>query len=70
MNKIIGLIKRFLFSFIILYGFNTIASNFDIVIPINFITLLVVTFLGFPGLFTLAILYVLILWGDLNVRYV
>ena len=64
MNKIISLIKRFLFSFIILYGFNTIASSFNIIIPINFITLGVVTFLGFPGLFSLTMLYMMIFWGD------
>ncbi len=70
MDKIISLIKRFLLSFIILYGFNTIGSNFDIIIPINFITLFVITFLGFPGLFSLTILYVLIFWGDKNARYI
>ena len=35
MKKIIDLIKRFLLSFIILYGFNTIASASNIVIPMN-----------------------------------
>ena len=67
MNKIICLIKRFLLSFIILYGFNTIGSNFDIIIPINFITLFMITILVFPGL---TILYVLICWGDLDVGYI
>ena len=70
MKKIISLIKRFLLSFIILYGFNTIASNFNIIIPINMITLLLITFLGFPMLFSLTVLYVLIFWGDYYARYV
>lgn len=60
MKRIISLFRRFLLAFIILYGFNTVASNFDVIIPINFITLGVITVLGFPGLFSLTVLYILI----------
>lgn len=59
MKKILSLLKRILFAFVILYGFNTIGSNFSLVIPINFITLLLVTFLGFPALFSLVFLLVI-----------
>ena len=58
-NKIFILLKKVLFSFILLYGFNTIGNNFNLVIPINMITLFLVTLLGFPALFSLAFLYVL-----------
>ena len=60
MKKIFSLIKRFLLSFIILYGFNTISFNFNIVIPFNIITLLIITLFNFYGLFLLAFLYVII----------
>lgn len=59
MKKIVSILKRILFSFVILYGFNTIGSNFSLVIPINFITLLFIAFLGFPALFSLVLLLVI-----------
>jgi len=59
MKKILNLLKRILFSFVILYGFNTIGSNFNLIIPINLITLLLITFLGFPALFSLVLLLVI-----------
>lgn len=59
MKKVFHFFKRILFSFVILYGFNTIGSNFSLVIPINFITLSLVTFLGFPALFSLVLLLVI-----------
>ena len=42
-KKIFYLLRRVFFSFIILYGFNTIGSNFNLVIPINIITLTSIT---------------------------
>ena len=64
MKKIVHLLKRILFSFVILYGFNTIGSNFNLIVPINFITLSLVTFLGFPALFSLVLLLVIAFWGE------
>ncbi len=37
-----------------------IAENFNILIPINVITVGLTSFLGFPALFSLVLLYVLI----------
>lgn len=59
MKKVFGLFKRIFFSFVILYGFNTIGSNFSLIIPINFITVSLITFLGFPALFSLVLLLVI-----------
>lgn len=59
MKKIVTLLKRILFSFVVLYGFNTIGSNFSIVVPINFITITLVTLLGFPALLSLILLLVI-----------
>jgi hypothetical protein len=59
MKKILALLRRIIFSFIVLYGFNTIGSNFSLVIPINFITVSLITLLGFPALFSLVLLLVI-----------
>jgi hypothetical protein len=58
-KKIFYLLRRVFFSFIILYGFNTIGSNFNLVIPINIITLTSITLLGFPALLSLILLLVI-----------
>ena len=57
--KMFNLFKKLLFSFILLYGFNTIGSNFNLIIPVNMITLSLITLLGFPALFSLVLLFVL-----------
>ncbi|MBD9105032.1 hypothetical protein EGW03_01025 [bacterium] len=58
-KKIFYLLRRVFFSFVILYGFNTIGSNFNLVIPINIITLTSITLLGFPALLSLILLLVI-----------
>ena len=60
LKKILLLFKKVLLSFFVLYGFNVIAANFDIIIPINTITVLLVSLLGFPALFSLVLLFVMI----------
>mgnify|MGYP002450004809 FL=1 len=67
-KKIFYLLRRVFFSFVILYGFNTIGSNFNLVIPINIITLTSITLLGFPALLSLILLLVIAFWGDKYVR--
>ena len=59
MKKVINLIKKVIFSFVVLYGFNAIGVNFNMIIPINIITIALITFLGFPALFSLALLLVI-----------
>ena len=49
-EKVFNLFKKIIFSFIILYSFNTIGSNFNIIIPINIINVLIITYLGPFGL--------------------
>ena len=59
MKKIFSLVKKFVFSFFILYSFNKIGLNFNIIIPMNYITLSFITILGLPALFSLVLLYVI-----------
>ncbi len=63
MKKIIGFIKSFIFSSFLLYGYNLIAVNFNLIIPINIINILFITLLGAPGLFALVMFKLFVLWG-------
>ena len=67
MKSIFQYIKRLIMSFLILYSYNLIAVNFNMVIPINFITLGLLTFLGTPSLLALLLLKIVLLWkwGDI-----
>lgn len=58
MKKVKIIIKKVVFSVFILYGFNVIGSNFNLIIPINFFTVLLVSFLGIPMLISLIFLLV------------
>ena len=49
------LIRKILFAVFLLYSFNLISVNFNIIIPINFITVLLVALLDLPGMITLLI---------------
>ena len=61
MNKIIILVKRIIFSTFLIYGYYMIAVNFQLVVPINAITISLVTFLGAPGLLALVLFKLIIM---------
>ena len=61
MNKIIILVKRIIFSTFLIYGYNMIAVNFQLVVPIYAITISLVTFLGAPGLLALVLFKLIIM---------
>ena len=60
MKIIIVILKRIILSVLILYGYNLIATKFNLVIPINLITISSVWILGFPILFVFVLLKVLL----------
>ena len=55
-KKIFSVMKKIVLAAFILYGFNLIMSPLSIIVPINIITVAVVTLLGFPGLFGLIVI--------------
>lgn len=55
MKKLFSIIKRIIISGFVLYGYNLIAVHFNMILPINLITLLAVSFLGAPSLFALVL---------------
>lgn len=60
LKKIYAVIKKIVFAFLMLYGLNYFISSLHIYIPINVITVGIVSFLGVPGLSSLIILYFIV----------
>lgn len=60
MKYIVSVLKKIILGFIVLYGYNMIAVQFNMIMPINILTVLLVSFLGFPALFALVLLFVLV----------
>lgn len=52
-KRIIKFFKKMLVSSFLLYGYNVIAAPLSLIIPINFVTVLLVTLFGIPVLFSL-----------------
>lgn len=53
MKKVLEILKKVVLSFVILYSYNLIAVNFNMIIPINLFTVLIVSILGAPALLAL-----------------
>jgi len=47
---IIKILKKIIFAVVLLYSFNIIAVKFGIIIPINYITVFLITFLDIPAM--------------------
>lgn len=58
MKIIFSGIKRIILGFLILYSYNMIAMEFNLIIPINVITVLLVGIIGLPALFALIFLFI------------
>lgn len=56
-KKVITLIKKVIFAFLLLYGLDLCVNSLNVVIPINIFTLGTVTFLGVPGLVSLVAMF-------------
>lgn len=59
-NKVLLIIKKIVFAFGVLYGINIMLTNIGIIVPINFLTILIGTILGTPGILSLYTLFVII----------
>lgn len=56
MQLIIFLVKRLVIALCMLYTFDVIVSSAGVIIPINIVTILTVTFLGLPAIFGFIVL--------------
>lgn len=59
-KTILKILSKLCFAFVMLYGLNLILSGVNIFIPINIITIVLVTLLGSPGILGLVAVYLLI----------
>lgn len=59
-KRFLNLIKKVVFSFLLLYGLNILINSFNVVIPMNVFTLGIVTFLGVPGLVSLVAMFFIV----------
>ena len=59
-KKILKWLRNIVLAFLVLYGLNYLISSIHIYIPINFITVGIVSFLGLPGLASLIIMFFIV----------
>ena len=57
---IIKILKKIIFAVVLLYSFNLIAVKFGIIVPINYITISLVTLLDIPAMILLVFSLILI----------
>lgn len=50
------MIKKIVLSFFLIYSFNLIAVNFNLIIPINIFTIGLITFFDVPAMFILGVI--------------
>ena len=60
MKKILRFIKKVIMSAFLLYGYNLIASPLGCIIPINFVTVGILSILGIPSLFSLIVILLVV----------
>jgi hypothetical protein len=58
MSKLFKILKKILFAAFFIYGYNILANPLNIIIPLNFITILYVSLFGLTGLFSLILIYI------------
>ncbi len=56
MKKISLLFKKIIFAILLLYTYNLIGAQINLIIPINYITVIVVAILDLPGFALLLII--------------
>ncbi len=61
MKNIMYFLRRIFIGGFLLYGYNLIAYKFNLIIPINIFSILIVALLGAPGLFALVLFKVSII---------
>ena len=59
LKKIYILLKKVVISAFLLYGYNLIAAPLNLIIPINIVTVTLLTVFGFPALFSLIVVFII-----------
>ncbi len=58
---IFKVVKRVVFAFFIVYSFNIIMSPLAMSIPLNLVTIAIISILGFPALLSLVVIFLIII---------
>lgn len=58
MFKLKKILMNLIFAFVSLYTVNLFTVNFDIIVPISFLGLVTIAFLGLPGLITYCLIVI------------
>lgn len=59
LKKIVLILRRIIFGFLFIYAFNKLAVSINIFIPLNIISVGLVSLLGIPALFMLVVFGIL-----------
>ncbi len=59
-KKCYSFFKRIVFSGFLIYGYNILAAPLNVIIPINIITILAISMLGFPALLSLIFIHIIV----------
>ena len=59
-NMLSVILKKIIYSFLIINCFNFICGSFLIFIPINVLSILIIAIFGIPGIIAIDLIYVLI----------
>lgn len=60
LKRLFKVLKKVIFSVFLIYSYNIIAEPLGLIIPINLITIFLVTILGVPALFALIAVLIII----------
>ena len=60
LKKVLVFVKRIIFSFFLLYAYNILVDPIDLNIPINLITVGVLSIFGVPALVSLIVISIVI----------
>ena len=60
LKKLFNLIKRIVISAFVLYGYNLLVTPINLIIPINIVTVSLLTIFGLPALFSLIIILIVV----------
>lgn len=56
---IIKIVKKVIIGMILLFGYNVFLSSFNLMIPLNVITIFIASFLDVPGIIGIALFYII-----------
>lgn len=60
LSYFIKFVRRIIFSSFLLYSYNALIGPLNIIIPINFFTIISISFFGVPALLSLIFVYLVV----------